>query len=498
MSFTSSAAPTFSPVDLSYAAALRGLTPRAPGATFNYAQIVIENVESILCLAASNPEGRFFGLTDNDGLATEGQNLADQRQVANISFLASPFERLAKEDSVLPALDMLVCDAAAQALSADRRDALFALAEKKVKPTGLFAYRYQAYPNVASILRFLVNELAPDMSVAQANVFLSEIKYLGSGWIETQPALKASLDQAIAKAVPDAFFAQFADKEPVKAESFATMEGLLPRGFSFVGDAVPASNYRELSTAPAAHAILEKCKASLFYEIVKDFAMQRLVRNDVWCRLPATLSSDLGALFGSFTYGMTMPRDRVPGSITVFDKQIDLTQPLFAGMIDLMTLLPMTIGDFLKHPNGKDFTPENAVEAMQVLIALGFAQPMRTSYQGASKAPTDLPHWALGYNAFHNVTPVVSSKVRFASKIVGGSVTLPARDALVLQAIGRVGLQNSAGAVFLEMQRIAKDPILANEVMQTTAPTPEMADEITKNTVASSLVRWYAYGLLAA
>ena len=63
------------------------------------------------------------------------------------------------------------------------------------------------------------------------------------------------------------------------------------------------------------------------------------------------------------------PRDEVPTVIKALGKTIDLKQNLLAKMIDVMTSLPMSIGDFLKHPKGKGVDPNEAVAALQTLVA---------------------------------------------------------------------------------------------------------------------------------
>jgi hypothetical protein len=493
--------PDFSPVVLSYVGALRGLRPRPGNSTFTYAAVLGDDIDAFLCLCASNPEGRFFGLVGNEATASRAQNIADARNLTNVGFSSSSLSRLVDQAdnvaSTLPRLDFLVADATTTAFNHETRQTLFTLAEKKLNPNGLFAFRYSSANDAKDNLRFLIAECTPEMTPDQAVEFLTEIKALGALWLTSQPSLAATLNDAIAKATPDLFFQALGSDKPTEPFAFQTMANLLPRGFAFAGDAQIAHNYLELSTPVSAHALLTSCRGSLYYETLKDFAMNRSIRNDLWVRLPADQTTEAGALFGGMTFGITLPREQVPGAATVFGKYIDLTTPLFASMIDLMTTLPMTIGDFLSHPSGQGHTPAEVVEAMHVLVALDVARPLRTGYQG-NGAGIGTPQWAIDYNSFHNITPIETPAVRFASRIVGGGVVLPAMDAIVLQAIGRVGLEKSAGAVFLEMQRIAQDPVLASTILKTSSPTPDMADNVTRSIVETSLPRWYAYGLLAA
>ena len=67
-----------------------------------------------------------------------------------------------------------------------------------------------------------------------------------------------------------------------------------------------------------------------------------------------------------------------------------------------------------------------------------------------------------------------------------------------MQAINRVGMADSAGALLIELERIANEPALAALIMDAAEPTADMADNIMQDVIERSMVQWYAYGLLAA
>ena len=86
----------------------------------------------------------------------EAADAALKRGVTNVAFLAlKPKDILAQKVTVLPELDYLCCDESQVLLSAADRQALFDLAEKHLKPNGLFQYTYQAYDQADGHLRFL-------------------------------------------------------------------------------------------------------------------------------------------------------------------------------------------------------------------------------------------------------------------------------------------------------------------------------------------------------
>jgi len=502
MGFAGSVSPVdMSPVSLGYAAALRGVKRRASGSSFRYALLNCRDIEAFVCLAASNPEGSFTGVVTDVQAALAARESAAARHVMNVVFVpGTPSSLLSVGGGIDPSLadlDYLVADEIDAPLAPAERKALFELAQKCLKPSGLFAYSYRAYTQSADILRFLINEYAPAMTAAQSKEFLEELKALGPLFFADQPEALDALERALAEGHPDAFFKSCGKGQPASSGTFDTLAALLPLGFAFAGSADIGANYMELSTPPSAHDVLIKCREHLLYEPVKDFAMNRLVRHDIWCRLPADLSDDPAELFGMGIYGMTLPREQIPSTLQAPGKTFDLTQPLFANMIEVMSLLPMGIGDFLKHPLGQGVAPSDALEAMQVLVALGVARPMREHHRSCANVQLSDLKWATDFNRYLDTASITERHVLLASEVIGGGVRVSARDALVMQAINRAGMADSASALFSELERIAREPALACQIMDTD-PTFEMADNMVQDVISRSMIRWYAYGLLAA
>jgi len=491
----------FTPVTLSYVAALRGVRPRQPGEKFAYAEVAGSDPDRLICLAASNPEGRFFGLMARPADKADGERLATARQVSNVTFLEGCLEdyltRAGKGDSTIPPLHYLCVDERQAALPASERAALFALAEKLLLPGGLFGYRYRAYDQEDGSLRLLVQAFAPEMDAAQAQEFLQELKKLGPAYFGSHPKEAAKLEQAIASGVPDQFFADYEAGE-IRSGSLNTLLGLHPRGFSYAGDADIGMNYVERAAPASAHQLIIDCSTSPLYEPIKDFALNRQKRCDIWCRQPAPTTANLSELFGGFVYGITLARADVPKQVKSENGAINLDTPLYTKLVDFMTLMPLSIGDFLAHPEGKAYSPADVVGAVQILVACGLARPMRGHYQSTTQANIAQPRLAGSFNQYLDKTTVTGAKIWLASPMAGGAVTVSARDALVMQALNRAGLANSVSALLPELERLAKDPASAARVMDAGAPSAEMATSMIKDSVSQSIVQWYAYGLLAA
>lgn len=492
---------TASPVSLSYVASLRGVTPRQPGAAFAYLNADCQNPERAVCLAASNPEGTFFALAGDASLCKQGEDLARLRSVSNITFLNGTPSRLLtqleKGEKSLPAIDFLVADETQKTLSPAEQGALFALAEKMLTPSGIFHYAYQAYDTEDGALKFLVNEFAPEMNAEQAKSFLGELKILGKGFFEKNPQAQALLDGAMAKGVPDEFFSAY-EQDGARSKTFDTIVALRPRGLMYVGDAQVSSNYVQLSVSPEAAEIIEGAAKNHLYEPIKDFAINRQVRSDVWCRQTAPLSSNLAELFGGFAYGITVPSEDLPSELKVAGAVISLASPLYANLISLLSMMPATIGDFLAHATGRSFESAEVVSAIHLLVACGLARPMR-GVQAETNVVSVMQSRLVGsFNQYLDKMIVNEGELWLASVVLGDAVRLSSREALVMQALGRTSLANSVSALLPEMQRLAKDSALATELMGTSQATPEAAQGMIQDVISKSIVQWYAYGLMEA
>ena len=269
-------------------------------------------------------------------------------------------------------------------------------------------------------------------------------------------------------------------------------------GFAYAGDADVASNYVELSVPVEAQHVIEQCRENPLFEMIKDFALDRKVRSDIWCRMPAEQTADKPTLFGGFSYGITIPRDQVPTQYKAHGKVISLNAPIYLHLINLMTTMPITIGDFLAHPKGSTFPPESVEEAVQVLVACGVAKPMRGGQYMGNLQSLDNPRLAGSFNRALNNREVSAEVVYLASPVAGHMVEISPREALVIQALDRGGLTKSVAVLMTELERLSKDKNVAMQVFGDATPTLEIAQTMVQDVLKRSVIQWYAYGILEA
>ena len=166
-------------------------------------------------------------------------------------------------------------------------------------------------------LKFLVNEFAPELNAEQAQEFLTELSDLGVKYLAQNTEIKVKLDQAILHCMPDEFFSLLDDSK-AKSLAFDNVVALGNRGLVYLGDEDISSNYMEIIVkAMRPSRSLKNVSGISLYEPLKDYALARQMRSDVWCRPPSEAGASMAELFGSFVYGISMAKNDVPSILDV-------------------------------------------------------------------------------------------------------------------------------------------------------------------------------------
>lgn len=480
-----------SPTRMRYLAALRGIVPADACAPFTYIQMGLFDPEELLCLAMANTHGDFFGIIKDKKNLKETEKRAEALGITNF--------HLADNEAKYPALTDFVCYASSdKSLNDKEQEEILKLVTSRLAPSGVLCWSYAAYSSRKDLLQFVTQKFTDELVPEKQINFLKELRILGESYFKKDEASLRALDKAIQEKDATSFLRHATMAQESRSVSAGAFQKLSSLGFAYVGDTDIQTNYSELVLSAQAQEILTSRQNHLFYEPAKDFALARLTRHDVWVRIPAHISDDMPTLYNSFTFGIVTAFNKIPEKIeTKGGTVIDLQTPLFSALVGLMSKLPLSVGDFVSHPDGAEFDPHDVLAAIQVLVATGVAQPMRGRYEmtlgsDAQIIPTDL---VKNYLCDATIsTPIV----RIASPILGGAVLLSAREALVLQAICRTGAVNSAGALFEELTNISKSrPALAAQIMDSAEPSTELTDSIIETVITNDATRWYAYGLMA-
>jgi hypothetical protein len=480
------------PVELRYVASLRGIVPPLPETRFHYARLGGVNVDQALCLAASNPEGRFYFI-----LGDSAEVIAANQRVKTLHLDHCHF--LGHDEIALPPLDYLCVDLSQPSALIDRNQAC-ALAQKTLRPNGLFVCRYAPFAAGQSALEFMVAEFAPELSPDKADEFLHELKMLGQLYFGRHAAAGNALNTALGSQKPQEFLGAHGFGQDPQSEAVSMIATMSSKGFDFVGDGSITANYLELMVPQPTQEVLYSLRSHLLYEAIKDFATARDLRTDIWVRQPAQMSASLSELFGPLYVGLLTPREALPPKIRLNGQTLDLSTPLMQKLLEVMSILPLTVGDFLSHPEGEGLAPADVVMAMHALIAFGVAAPMRSTFTGFGEIDHHYPRLAGGYNQQYQTTAMQHDSVLLASPVAGRPIILALPEALILQAVGRAGLADAPEILLPELQRIAGIPALSPYLFDPKqgAPAADFAETMVRDICERDMIAWYRLGVLDA
>ncbi len=487
--------PSIDPVSLSYVTAIRGFRPRIPGEPFLYATFGLHNPKEFCALAASNPEGHFIGFATDQMVAIEASEWAFNCGLKNALFDAATPTDLSQQlrDKIfnLPKLDYLVCSDLALMSAPNAPQEMASIASETIMPGGILAVRYrtskQGQRGILQGLLHAIRSAGGDM--------LSALKHMcifAQSMLEQHADIKLAVEMAISDGDPTAAFKYAADQ----SRTFDVMEAMKKAGFSYVGQADIKLNYLEMAARPETHDAILQQRGKPFYEMAKDAAMGLEERTDLFVLEPAEKLENMVVLFGGFAFGIPqdaadLPQElETPGS--TFSLSPELTQKIIGHLADI----PCTIGDLLSSSNIQS-GPLELLSTVQLLVAGGIAQIMRTPYMGGDGSNLQSPKLKGGANAqLRDLTPAeIKAGFAFSSEVMGRSWHFSGLEALIIREIDRTGFGTLPSVLAENIRLFQEDPRLSGWNLASEEERVQAAAELIGQICQRNLVYWFAYGV---
>jgi hypothetical protein len=489
------------PVTLSYVMALRGIQPRLPSDPFAYGELGCGSAERLILFAACNPEGTFFGFDPNLEVLSKAAETAEKLNLRNITFSQASIKDLkeALANGVIgeKCFDYLVYN---EIDNPGREDLAVVkdIVKSMLRDNGIFALRYRLYEQGDSS-RQLFDDLTRQTLAEQPNateVLAKEWRQLCTNYFSNNLAQMDAFDQALSEGKGLAWLKQQIPASTKPSKTLAVSEAFSGRDFTFLGSGNIASNYMELSTPEAAHAALSARRMHPLYEAIKDLAMYQSDRIDLWAREPLQRSDNLVALFGGFTFGTTEPPERLARTVTFQGKSFSFVGPLYDGILSLATVIQVTMGDLVNHESLKGNDSVTILNTVQLLVACGLLQPMRSSFVGGVDMSN--PKLMGSYNQSLRQAQLDLQDYAFASSVAGRPIFFSGMNALVLQALDKGGLDQVGLLLGDQLMRLSQHPYLKPLSLNQPERAATEAVRQIETVFHQSYVRWFSFGILAS
>lgn len=449
--FDKEAAPAF----LDHAAMLAGFAPppgspvgEGQGAGFAWCELHCGRATTAALLAAANPLGDFHGIDARDALVEDGQALAVDGGVRNLTLhRAAPEEAL---DLSLPAFDYVVVSGVYSWVPMRERALVLAFLRKFLKPGGIAYLTYNARPgwNRLDLFRRLYRdatrglEAEPHRRLALTRGLYAQLEKAGSPAIRTSGTTAASLAD-LERIPPEALAADYANDfaEPLYvSEVIADLSAI---DCHLAGPAHMAETVPVLIAHEPFRSALGAAANQIAQELVKDVLLDTRLRRDVFVRGGRRISADnREMMMNGLAFALERPAEDIVYSAKLAFGTMSFDTAEAHTIVARLAQEPRTLGDLLGSETERARAAASSLHALLVTEqirpvyrrtrAAGLsAARLREAIIGRKATPSAIGFLPSGYGtAFH---------VPVADQALSGLPTDMAVDARAGHAIAQLG-----------------------------------------------------------
>ncbi len=387
--------PQIAPPQLRLVAALNGIAS-PPEDDFDYCDLGCGSGDTLVLLAAANPNARFVGVDFNAVHVAKAKALASRARVANVTVLESSFDELARED--LPKLDFIVAHGVLSWIGGDTAETVLAFAQARLKPGGLLYVSYDAQPGWAAVeplRRLMLDHTAgmksSSMERARAGVaYAQRLADAGAAYFAGNPTAKSMLalmrTGGLAYVVHEYFNANL---RPLYFADVA--RAMAAHDLAFVGQLPLHENVPDFAMPPAARKLAATTHDRVALEMLKDFAANQLFRSDVYVKGRAARSeTEMRLYFEQVPFGLMVPAPAVKREVKLPLVTIDYRSPVYDAVLGRLEEGPASAIELSEHPALGQLGATRIGDCLRNLVFGGQVVPMRRLAATVTDAPATL------------------------------------------------------------------------------------------------------------
>jgi ubiquinone/menaquinone biosynthesis C-methylase UbiE len=377
--------PQLAPPGMRLVAALGGFAP-PDGDEFAYCELGLGRGDTLSTLAAASPRARFVGVDIAEDHVAFARGLADRGALTNVRVVLGDFADAALAADA-GAFDYLAAHGVLSWISPEKRAALFAFAEARLKDGGLLLVSYNALPGWAVMepLRRVMLDHASKVSgstldrARAAYAFACKLAEARAGFFTSHPTAERMLelmrDGGLAYVAHEYFHAHW------QAFHFADLaREAAARGLTYAGQMPLWLNVRDLALPPAVKELASDITDRVAFEGLKDFAANELFRTDVFVRSSkAPDPRETRRFFEHTPFGALTLAEHVKRTLRLPIYSLDYTGKVYEAILPHLCRAPVTATDLAKRPDLAGLGRDRIAQVLQNLSLGGQVLPMRPS-----------------------------------------------------------------------------------------------------------------------
>jgi SAM-dependent methyltransferase len=371
------------PAAVRLAAALSGYaTPDRD--RFDYCELGAGRGDTLVTLAAANPEARFLGVDLGRDHVAFAEGLATGAGLSNVRLTEADFEDTALASDAGD-FDYVVAHGVLSWVSPAKRDALFRFASARLKPGGVLLVSYNALPGWAAIeplRRAMLDHAArtPGSTLERARAaydFVRRLEGAKAGYFASHPTavrmLELMKEGGVEYVVHEYFHAHW---HPMHVGDVAAEAGA--RDLAFAGQLPLYLNVPDLALPPAVKELARGVTDRVAFEALKDLAANELFRSDLFVRKSARPDPRATRRFFEETsFGALTSAEHFKRSVRLPVYTLDFTGPVYGALIPRLCAAPASAADLARSPELAGLGSQRIAQCIQNLCLGGQVVPMR-------------------------------------------------------------------------------------------------------------------------
>lgn len=385
-------------------------------------------------LAATNPQGEFWGMDFNPTHIAEAQRLAEAAQLKNIRFSDHSFAEFLEADT--PAFDFISLHGVYSWVGDENRRTIVELLRRKLKVGGAVYISYNTLPGWSSLLplRELMIQYTGGgtdstlQKVETGFAFAHQLQGLKARYFLENPTVKHDLAELQGDSRNYLAHEYFnSDSRPLYHSE--VVQHLDAAKLSFATSADIDDQFYNLKLDAVQLKLLDDISDPTLRETIRDFLFNSRFRRDLFIKGPIKLTGlEQVELLSKSRFALMVRPEDIEYEIELIDRQIKLDETIYKPLIAALAEGPQTLRELMKKPALTALDFSSICQALKILI---------TDY---SVAPA-LPENEHRRDAIAKLNAAILNRARFgadtqvlASPIIGSGIDISRSEQLFLLA----------------------------------------------------------------
>ncbi|MEB3229516.1 MAG: class I SAM-dependent methyltransferase [Leptolyngbyaceae bacterium] len=390
-------------------------------------------------LAATNPQGNFWGIDFNPNHIAAAQRLATSAQLNNIQFSDNSFEEFLT--SPTPQFDFIALHGIYSWINDENRKFIVQILSQKLKVGGAVYISYNALPGWSNLmpLRELMVQYTEGTSastlqkVEQGLEFAQTLQALNAGYFMANPSVKTDLE-AMQDNSPVYIGHEYFNQNSYPFYHSKIVQQLAEAKLNFAASAEIGDQFDNLKLNQEQRQLLDTLSNSTLQETIRDFILNTRFRKDLFVKGSARLSSlEQAEILSRMRFALLVDPENIYYKIKLGERAIQLDENIYKPLVNAIAHSPQTLRDLMRHPALSHLSFATILQALKILMTMGDLSPaLPEEGEGDRQRVTSRFNLAvLKRSRFGAETPIL------ASPITGSGIEINRAEQLFLLALIR-------------------------------------------------------------